>query len=38
MDNFKVEYVFKVGNASLDEILISILNLKIKNVDLENKT
>ena len=38
MDNIEVEYIFNNSNISLDELIISILNTKIKVVDYEEKT
>lgn len=38
MDTIKVEYIFGDSNISLDEIIISILNSKLKVVDFEQET
>ena len=35
MDNIEVQYVFNKSNITLDEILISILNSKIRVVDFD---
>ena len=35
MDNIEVEYVFNKSNISLDEIIISILNSKLRVVDFD---
>ena len=35
MDNIEVEYVFSESNITLDEIIISILNSKLRVVDFD---
>lgn len=38
MDNIEVEYIFNNFNISLDELIISILNSKLRVVDFEEET
>lgn len=38
MDTIKVEYIFSDSNITLDEIIISILNSKIKVVDFDTNS
>ena len=38
MDNIEVEYIFGDSNISLDEIIISILNSKLRVVDFDTNT
>lgn len=38
MDNIEVEYIFNDSNISLDELIISILNSKLRVVDFEEET
>lgn len=38
MDNIEVEYVFNNNGITLDDILISILNSKLRVVDFEEET
>ena len=38
MDNFEVEYVFNNSSTSLDELIISILNSKIRVVDFDTNS
>lgn len=38
MDTIKVEYVFNNSTISLDEIIISILNSKLRVVDFDTNT
>lgn len=38
MDTIKVEYIFSDSNINLDEIIISILNTKLRVVDFEEET
>lgn len=38
MDNIEVEYVFNDNDCTLDNILISILNTKVRVVDFEQNT
>lgn len=38
MDTIKVEYVFSDSNITLDEIIISILNSKLRVVDFDTNT
>ena len=35
MDNIEVEYVFSKSNVTLDDIIISILNAKLRVVDFD---
>ena len=38
MDNIEVEYVFSKYNITLDEIIISILNSKLRVVDFDTNS
>lgn len=38
MDTIKVEYIFNDSNISLDELIISILNSKLRVVDFDNNS
>lgn len=38
MDNIEVEYVFNNSTTSLDELIISILNSKIRVVDFDTNS
>ena len=38
MDNFEVEYIFNDNGITLDNILISILNSKVRVVDFDTNS